>query len=450
MQLGQSSSPGEKQSQEREALQAIFAEDFQCSVLDPSRFKISLRAQGSERERVMPMSVVLSFVFPPNYPLEPVLVAPEQCLGFAQSEESALTARLNNLAASPELEGQLAVFALAQEAQDWMSKCLETRSNNAGTNGNIGSNNGSNNNRPLSGPASEADKELQKKIADDLNRKKQLLLKTPESDWMHHVSSPQPSADSAGDDFEEDEDDEQNKDSLEDDGDDPGALNTNTTTSSSDRHAIVSSGSASSHSYPRLPKTVQQQPALRVSAPSLMSSNSAASTASAAAIMSSPPPPKSLRWKLGQLLSEGAGVRFFQAMNLETGSTMVIRQISFDPPLLRARADAVEKTVRYIQRLASPHLVPCRGFEWLPPAGSFSVLALFLPDLRGGSLDSLVKSFGPIPELSILRKYAGQMSQALQFLHERGVLHNNVSTASVFLDHRGNLKLADYGEDDKV
>lgn len=430
--LSLSCSPKEKQAQEREALQAIFAEDFQGSLVDEASFKIALRAgndafesqRTTSKERV-PVSVVLTFEMPAMYPLEPVKVGLEQCLGLSIPEEAALKQALVARAGAPDLEGQPAVFAVAQEAQDWLLGCLEARSKVSSKH------RGGSNSSELDNKSSDADLELQKKIADDLKRKKQLLLKTPDSDWMHHVGSA-PNADSVGDDFDEDEDEEQNKDSLEDDD----AVGSEAaTTSSSDRHSVSSLTIASSHSFPRTPKA---QPVLRTSAPSLTSGST--TNASSATVTA---PSKSMRWKLGQLVSESEGVRFYQALNLETGSTMAVRQVHFPAPLSRQRCESVEKKVRYLQHLSSPHLVPCRGFEWLPPGNS--VLALFLPDLRGGSLDVLVKSFGPIPELPILRKYAGQMVQGLQFLHERGVLLNNISPATVFLDHRGNVKIADYG-----
>ena len=70
---------------------------------------------------------------------------------------------------------------------------------------------------------------------------------------------------------------------------------------------------------------------------------------------------------------------------------------------------------------------------------------MFLPVLKGNSLETVLKNFGPIPDIQILCKYALHMVLALQFLHDRGVYHNNVCSATLFWDHKGHLKLADYG-----
>ncbi len=421
--LSASLAPAEKQAQEREALQAIFADDFESS-LTANAFRICLRAN--------PLSASLAFAMPHMYPLEPVVVAVEECMGLTPDEEAALRAAVTSKANSPDLEGQLAVFAVAQEAQDWMNACVEARAAGkkkkhpakAGDSRGAIANSGS-----AASSTDDAEKELEKRIADDLKRKRELLLKTPEADWMNEVPPDDASSGSSRD--------EDDIDSLEDE--DNMAVDASTT-SSSDRHAFAapSKRPESSSSHPNLSsRVVSPQPTspLRQSAPTLTPPPGAAASAAS-------PSAHKLRWKLGQVLSEGACVRFFQAMNLESGSTMAVRQTTFPAALPPAKAEAIEKTLRYVQRLSSPALVPCKGYEWLPGATSINV---FLPDLRGGSLESLVRSFGPIPELSIVRKYAKQVVLALQFLHERGVFHNNVTPKTVFLDHRGNLRLADYG-----
>jgi hypothetical protein len=369
--LSQSLAPAEKQAEERQALQAIFADDFQQSVVDESSFKISLRAY--------PLSVVLAFEMPPQYPLEPVSVSLEQVLGLSIPEEAALKQAVVSRAASC-----VDVFAIATEAQDWMSACLDARASAK---------------RALSSgseyKSSDADLELQKKIAHDLKRKKDLLLKTPESDWMHHVSPP-PNADSIGEDFE-DEEEEANKDSLDDDDDDA-ADGTDHTSSSSDRHNnMPPTSTASSNSYPRLPiRSKATTAATTTAAPTATGIRSPPAHGTPAHLRASAPALSAaagtdthpLRWKLGQVMSESENVRFYQAMNLETGSTMALRQITFPSALSRNRVEQVEKMTRYLQRLSSPHLVPCRGFEWTVANVE---LVLFLPDLRGGSLESLLK-----------------------------------------------------------
>ncbi len=294
----------------------------------------------------------------------------------------------------------MAVFPVAQEAQDWMNACVEGHATakkkkhpaqgqgqGHGQSGDGGSSGGGGGGGGLSSNSTDdAEKELEKRIAADLQRKRQLLLRTPESDWMNEVP---------GDD-EGSSSDEADLDSL-DDEDNNGAEGS--TTSSSERHAFV--GRRKETSQP----TISSRGPLGAAATAAAAAAAAAPVSplrqSAPALTQSPASSK-LRWKAGQLLSEGKCVRFFQAMNLDTGSTMAVRETTFPAPLPAAKKDAVERTLRYVQRLSSATIVPCKGHEWLP--GAATTILVFLPDLRGGSLESLIRTFGPIPELSILRK----------------------------------------------
>ena len=118
---------------------------------------------------------MLLFRFTPVYPLEPLEVRVDDSKGLTVDEGSELNDLLTEKARG-ELLGQLAVFPLAQDVQEWMNDRLEAR---------LRAKRGAKKKkkRLLQGddPSSSAeDPELDKRIADDLRRKRELLLRTPD------------------------------------------------------------------------------------------------------------------------------------------------------------------------------------------------------------------------------------------------------------------------------
>lgn len=68
---------------------------------------------------------------------------------------------------------------------------------------------------------------------------------------------------------------------------------------------------------------------------------------------------------------------------------------------------------------------------------------LFLEWVAGGSLADAIKHF-PIEE-PLARSYVKQILCGLGFLHEHNVLHRDIKPKNILVDHRGVLKLTDFG-----
>jgi serine/threonine protein kinase len=45
----------------------------------------------------------------------------------------------------------------------------------------------------------------------------------------------------------------------------------------------------------------------------------------------------------------------------------------------------------------------------------------------------------------MLRKYTRQILEGLKYLHDRGAVHGDIKCLNMLLDHKGNIKLSDFG-----
>lgn len=369
-------------------------------------FKLQMKPLLESRE----VKVLLAFRMDPMYPLTALEVNIEDCQGLSLKQQVQMRELLTNKC--HELAGQVAVYSIVQDVQDWIvsevtkEEEAEKKESEKASQKEQAS---------LATSVAEEDKELQRRIEDDLKRKRELLLKTPGSDEFWEYGDESNSSREFSSTSEDD-------DSLMLD-DDTGAMES--TASSSDPAAKKAPAAAS--------KT--QAPA------------TAATTSAAAAPTKQTTAPSAtlnrVRWKLGSMLSEGPLIKFFGALNLESGSHMTIRETTFSPALSESAIESMEKRLRFLRLMGGSHvLVPFNGFEW---SARGTTLLTFMPDIGVGSLDWMVRQFGPMPDLVIVANHAKQIVVCLQFLHERAIYFNNLAPHTLFVHFKGYLRLADYG-----
>jgi serine/threonine-protein kinase len=103
--------------------------------------------------------------------------------------------------------------------------------------------------------------------------------------------------------------------------------------------------------------------------------------------------------------------------------------------------ESVERFLREIKvhaRLTHPHIV-----TFYNAAEIDGQLVMTTELVEGETLEQRLER-GPIPLAEALR-WTGQLLSALQFAHEHGVIHREVSPANILLTHSGTVKLSGFG-----
>lgn len=71
-------------------------------------------------------------------------------------------------------------------------------------------------------------------------------------------------------------------------------------------------------------------------------------------------------------------------------------------------------------------------------------LYLVMEYLNGGDCASLIKVLGGLPE-DWAKKYLGEVVLGVEHLHSRGIVHRDLKPDNLLIDHKGHLKLTDFG-----
>ena len=144
------------------------------------------------------------------------------------------------------------------------------------------------------------------------------------------------------------------------------------------------------------------------------------------------------RWRIVSVLRRGALSTVFVADDLETGKEAVVKALSSD---LCRDAEAVirfDRECQLLEQLQHPHLVPLIGAGW---RGVTPWIAM--PRLPGRTLAREL-DLGRLTQARVL-EIVRQLGAALQFVHDRGLVHRDVKPGNVFVSDGGHVTLLDLG-----
>lgn len=151
---------------------------------------------------------------------------------------------------------------------------------------------------------------------------------------------------------------------------------------------------------------------------------------------------RTINWKKGEILGQGAFGEVFLALNTDNGGLMACKQVRIGDKPMAAKEQAIhllEQEIQVMQSLQHPNIV-----EYVGVQTTDTHLNIFLEFVPGGSIASLLKRFGSFNE-KLVQVYTKQILSGLEYLHSHQIMHRDIKGGNILVDNSGTVKLADFG-----
>jgi serine/threonine protein kinase len=127
----------------------------------------------------------------------------------------------------------------------------------------------------------------------------------------------------------------------------------------------------------------------------------------------------------------------YKGLNRSNGKLVAIKQVSLDN-IKEDMKGSVKNEIRLLKEFEHDRIV-----KYLDCIYTEEHLNIVLEYIENGSLDSLIKKFGKIPE-NLVTIYIYQVLEGLVFLHEKGIIHRDIKGGNILTTKEGEVKLADF------
>ncbi|EPX72381.1 STE/STE11/CDC15 protein kinase Cdc7 [Schizosaccharomyces octosporus yFS286] len=141
---------------------------------------------------------------------------------------------------------------------------------------------------------------------------------------------------------------------------------------------------------------------------------------------------------LGDCLGKGAFGAVYRGLNIKNGETVAVKRIKVSK-IMKMDLSVIKMEIDLLKNLDHPNIVKYRGSYQFDDS-----LCIVLEYCENGSLHSICKNFGKIPE-NLVAIYTYQVLQGLHYLHNQGVIHRDIKGANILTTKDGTIKLADFG-----
>ncbi|XP_030066428.1 mitogen-activated protein kinase kinase kinase 19 [Microcaecilia unicolor] len=148
-----------------------------------------------------------------------------------------------------------------------------------------------------------------------------------------------------------------------------------------------------------------------------------------------------IMWTKGEILGKGAYGTVYCGLTSQ-GKLIAAKQVALDTSDQVSTEKAYKKLQEEVDLLKTLKHVNIVGY--LGTCLQDNIVSIFMEFVPGGSIASIIKRFGPLPEI-VFCKYTKQILQGIAYLHANRVIHRDIKGNNVMLMPTGVIKLIDFG-----
>lgn len=153
-------------------------------------------------------------------------------------------------------------------------------------------------------------------------------------------------------------------------------------------------------------------------------------------------------WLRGARIGAGSFGTVYLGMNPLTGELMAVKQL---PILNKNNSADIEKQMQEQQRemVLLKQLNHENIVRYYGSSTNEDTINIFLEYVPGGSVQTMLKSYGPFEE-PLIRNFIRQVLIGLSYLHGEDIIHRDIKGANILIDIKGTVKIGDFGISRKV
>ena len=158
------------------------------------------------------------------------------------------------------------------------------------------------------------------------------------------------------------------------------------------------------------------------------------------------------KWMKGALIGQGSFGCVYLALHAVTGELLAVKQVEAPNANSNSQSDsrkksmieALKREISLLRDLRHPNIV-----QYLGCGSSAEYLNIFLEYVPGGSVQTMLNSYGALPE-PLVRSFVKQILNGLSYLHNRDIIHRDIKGANILVDNKGTIKISDFGISKKL